>query len=235
MKAKQMPKTAVPTACAKTASCSCQTRWYFLESPGCGPAAVATVPVTSRTRQPAAAATAASRSSRGTGDGTLPRSVPSAATTTTTAAPSTTADRRKCDITRYGLRSKRTVRAPSGACASVPAKTPTAVQRAHEEARDAERVRARRRASSTISFLPHGSNPEEGGLLRPPPAPPAASETTPSSRTVAPVMTMSQSAVAEVSASVQRRPRASWRPASRPLRGRGPGYPSAPSKGVGRE
>ncbi len=58
-------------------------------SPACGPAAVATVPVTRSTRQPAAARSPASRSSRGTGDGTVPRSVPSATTTSTTAAPRT--------------------------------------------------------------------------------------------------------------------------------------------------
>ena len=61
MKAKQRPNTAVPTAWARTASSSRQRRRTSEESPGCGPDAVATVPVTSRTRHPAAAATAARR------------------------------------------------------------------------------------------------------------------------------------------------------------------------------
>ena len=123
-----IPNAAVARTWIQTASSRFQNRSISALSPGCGPAAVESVPVTTSTPQAPASTSPASRSQTGTGESTRPYAFPHASTATTLAPPRTTSASRKCVATISGCRSSRIVSRPSGACAIVPRKTNAAVQ-----------------------------------------------------------------------------------------------------------
>ena len=102
-------------------------------SPGCGPDAVATAPVTTITAQAATPPSATMRSHAGAGDAASPRWWLQASNATMTASATTTSASRKCDITASGCRSSSTVIPPSGAWATVPRNAASARIRARRD------------------------------------------------------------------------------------------------------
>src|SRR5262245_33680334 len=121
-----MPKTAVARTCSHTAGLNEPMRGTAT-LPECGPAAVASVPVTSSAAHAAATSTATNRTYRGTGS---PR-IPHASSATSTPSRSTASASRKGEPTSQGFRLWSTVILPSGASAAVPRNAAPATQRTH--------------------------------------------------------------------------------------------------------
>jgi hypothetical protein len=100
-----MPNAAVARTCTSIAVWKLPSRRMPSLLPGCGPAAVTSVPLITIETQAAPKRAAPARSQPGTSGATRPRSSPTASSSSTTPAVSTTRESRKCESTSQGSRS----------------------------------------------------------------------------------------------------------------------------------
>ena len=103
---KTIPKAATARTCSQTAGWNVPRRGttFVPELPGNRPAAVESVPVTTRTATATSSTAPPARGSCGSA-GAPPRTSRDASSSASTATPSTTSDSSRCEMTRYGLRS----------------------------------------------------------------------------------------------------------------------------------